>query len=159
MKWTFAICLLFAFSACNKVGTTLPELNYVSVDGRTISQEQLKDKVLVINIWATWCGSCLKEIPALNRLKDKYANQNVLFLAFSDEPASQIKRVIDNYPFNYVQIANASSFIMKVKTRMVKTYPQNIVVNTKGEIVYERTEGDSDIYSELDNEIDQLLNQ
>ena len=45
----------------------------------------LEGEALVINLWATWCGPCIREIPKLNKLVEKYQDQGVRFLAFTDE--------------------------------------------------------------------------
>ncbi|MFY0643245.1 MAG: TlpA family protein disulfide reductase [Bacteroidia bacterium] len=158
MKWIFYLLTVLFVSACSQVGKQLPEFNYTSIDGELISSSGIENRPIVINVWATWCGSCLQEIPALNRLKDKYKDSDVVFLAFSDEPKSTIEYVLDRYEFNYTQVPNAGTFIRKIKTRFVKTYPQNIVVNRKGEIVFEITEGNTDIYKDLDRELSKLQN-
>lgn len=40
-----------------------------------------RNKTILINFWATWCGPCRKEIPLLNTLKEKYATEDVLFFS------------------------------------------------------------------------------
>lgn len=45
-----------------------------------------KGKVVIINYWATWCAPCRAEIPDLNRLQAKYADDGLVILSISDEP-------------------------------------------------------------------------
>ncbi len=47
-------------------------------------------ETIVINLWATWCAPCQKEIPRLNKLLQKYENENTLFLAITDEKETDV---------------------------------------------------------------------
>ena len=61
---------------------TLPEAGAKSL-------ADYRGSVVLINFWATWCGPCRREMPALNRLADRYRKQglSVLGIALDDDPA------------------------------------------------------------------------
>jgi thiol-disulfide isomerase/thioredoxin len=64
-------------------------------------------KGILINRWATWCGPCIQEIPDLNLLVDKYAEQGFIFLAVSDEADAFVNDWIakrENFEFKYKMI-------------------------------------------------------
>jgi thiol-disulfide isomerase/thioredoxin len=46
----------------------LPSLTFKDAAGKEISTQSLKGKPVLINLWATWCGPCIAELPALNKL-------------------------------------------------------------------------------------------
>ena len=130
MKIVAFLFSLVIFASCSNTGKTIASFSYTTIDGTTIHSEELKGKIVVINIWATWCGMCIKEIPELNRLKEKYKNDSaVVFIAFSDEESEKVKATLLRFPFNYSQIVNAESYTSKLKTRLVKTYPQNLILD------------------------------
>lgn len=52
--------------------------------------DEADDSTLVINLWATWCGPCQKEIPLLNGLVDKYEDGHTLFLSVTDESERKV---------------------------------------------------------------------
>ena len=55
--------------------------------GSTISRSALKGKVVVVDFWATWCGPCVAELPAMKKLYEKFHGQGVEFLGVSlDQP-------------------------------------------------------------------------
>lgn len=55
----------------------MPQLSLKDFDGKAIQSDQFKGNVLVLDFWATWCGPCIAEIPAFNRLQDKYAGKGL----------------------------------------------------------------------------------
>lgn len=57
------------------------EISFRSADGKVVGMNDLKGKTVFINFWATWCGPCIVEMPSINRLHQKLAdNKDVVFL-------------------------------------------------------------------------------
>jgi len=77
------------FSGANK---SAPDLAFVAADGSTHRISEYRGKVVVVNLWATWCDSCRAEMPGLERLRETYGKDGVVVVAISDEaPAQQNK--------------------------------------------------------------------
>lgn len=55
------------------------------LEGRTISFETFRGRPIFLNLWATWCGPCLSELPAIERLASNPRLKKVAFLAVSTE--------------------------------------------------------------------------
>ncbi|MCY1521221.1 Thiol-disulfide oxidoreductase ResA [compost metagenome] len=63
-----------------------PAADFAALDaqGQTVSLSSLKGKVIYVDLWATWCGPCMKEMPAFEQLKQEYAtNKDVVFISLS----------------------------------------------------------------------------
>lgn len=62
-----------------------PELNGITdLNGKPIDLELLKGKVVILDFWATWCVPCMKEMPLLQKVYDKYkGNSNVVFMVIN----------------------------------------------------------------------------
>jgi thiol-disulfide isomerase/thioredoxin len=52
----------------SKKGQALPAISVAGPDGKPLALASLKGKPVLLNLWATWCGPCVKELPALDRL-------------------------------------------------------------------------------------------
>ena len=62
---------------------TVPEIGFKDALGRTRTLTDHRGKVIILNIWATWCPPCREEMPALDRLQSKLDTQSVMVVALS----------------------------------------------------------------------------
>ncbi|MEO6346827.1 MAG: TlpA disulfide reductase family protein [Aquaticitalea sp.] len=60
---------------------------YENYKGGTTSLSDLKGKYVYVDVWATWCGPCKKEIPSLKKLEDDFAGKNIQFVSISVDDA------------------------------------------------------------------------
>ena len=58
-----------------------PDLEMAGADGGSIRLSQLKGNVILLNVWATWCGPCRLELPIIQRMYDRYSDRNFVVLA------------------------------------------------------------------------------
>ena len=58
--------------------------------GRSQALGQFQGRLLVLNFWATWCGPCREEMPAFNRLHERWRERGVAFVGVSAEPVDQV---------------------------------------------------------------------
>lgn len=118
---TFALALLVAFSVAvaaeaekpPKLGEFIPasppqpapELSFTDLDGKTASLADFKDKLLVLNLWATWCGPCLEEMPALEQLQVNLPDKLVVIAVSEDRGGAKVvKPFLDKLGLKKVKI-------------------------------------------------------
>jgi thiol-disulfide isomerase/thioredoxin len=76
---------------------TLPDTS-----GRMISMKDFKGKVIVIDVWATWCGPCKGEMPFMKAIEEEYKNNNqIVFMGISLDKAKDKEKWI-----NYIRKEN-----------------------------------------------------
>ncbi len=61
--------------------------NYENFDGSTTSLSDLKGKYVYVDVWATWCGPCKREIPSLKKVEAQYHDKNIAFVSISVDDA------------------------------------------------------------------------
>jgi thiol-disulfide isomerase/thioredoxin len=62
---------------------TVPTLQFLDEDGESLSLEKFRGRVVVLNLWATWCSPCLEEMPTLDRLQQQLKPLGVVVVALS----------------------------------------------------------------------------
>ncbi|MGQ0556554.1 MAG: TlpA family protein disulfide reductase [Nitrospiraceae bacterium] len=62
-----------------------PGFVLTTIEGRTIESSQLRGHIVLVNFWATWCGPCKEEMPALKRLKEHFAGKSFELLAVTTD--------------------------------------------------------------------------
>jgi len=67
----------------HKTPATVPELRFTDGDGQTHTLADFRGKVVLLNVWATWCGPCRTEMPTLDRLQAQLGGPDFEVVALS----------------------------------------------------------------------------
>jgi thiol-disulfide isomerase/thioredoxin len=75
----------------------LPPLTFQTMEGQETTLADFAGKVVVLNLWATWCAPCREEMPSLDRLQAMFADRDVVVLALSVDRAGpeRVKQFLD----------------------------------------------------------------
>ncbi len=74
-------------------GDIAVDFTAVDLNGKKVALSSLKGKIIYVDMWATWCGPCLAEMPKLEEVKAKYKdNPNVVFLSLSIDDDNQLDK-------------------------------------------------------------------
>ena len=74
-----------AAASCHDDKDCLPEFTATTIDGRTITRADFAGKTVLVNFWATWCGPCVKELPALQHTFEKLGGEGFVILAIAQD--------------------------------------------------------------------------
>lgn len=151
--------LIFILCTFSLSAQSITHLRLKTVDNKRFEIKEYLDKgPIVIAFWATWCKPCRKELPAIQKVYEKYKDQGLTILAISiDSPRSlsKVKTFVksSNLPYEFLIDPNGEQ-----STKLqVKDIPYTLLANKFGEIVYTHRgyrEGDE---KELDVKIGDLL--
>ena len=107
------------------------------VDGSTFKLDDQKGKVVLFNLWATWCGPCRQEMPDLIELQDKYRDQGfeIVGLNADDESPEEINPFVEKMKLNY-KIGWSDEAMMKEFMRIsnVAAIPQSFLIDRTGHL-------------------------
>lgn len=129
-------------------GKASPEFNdYENYDGTKTSLKDLKGKYVYVDVWATWCGPCKKEIPSLKKLEKQYHGKNIQFVSLSvdddrshggswDKAKETWKAMIKDKSLGGIQLFAPkgwqSEFVTSYK---IQGIPRFIIIDPDGKIV------------------------
>ncbi len=84
-------------------GKPAAEFELPSLDGHILRRADFKDKVLLVNFWATWCHPCLIEIPWFIEFQKKYGPQGleVIGISLDEEGPQVVKKFVDEQQMTY----------------------------------------------------------
>jgi thiol-disulfide isomerase/thioredoxin len=113
--------------------------NYENNDGTTTSLDDLKGKYLYLDIWATWCGPCIAEIPSLKKLEKEFHGKNIEFVSISIDRMKdheKWKKMIVDKELKGIQLFADSNWESQfIKDYMIKGIPRFILIDPQGNII------------------------
>jgi thiol-disulfide isomerase/thioredoxin len=113
-----------------------------------------KGEVVLVNVWATWCGHCLAEMPKLEHLYQEHKNQGLMVFGLSDEDPATQRKGLAQVPVTYPLLTYDDQ--IPGLYRYVAGYPTTFVIDRRG-ILQPAISGDQSL-EKLDNAIVTLLN-
>src|SRR5882672_9638976 len=111
-----------------------PALGINDLDGKPISLDEFKGKIVLLNFWATWCGPCRAEIPDLIELQNKYKDQlTIIALATDEDEPAEVKKFAQKAGINY-RVGMATD-PLRVKYGGIPALPTSFILDTQGRVV------------------------
>jgi len=90
-----------------------PSFSASDINGKVYKMDDLRGKIVVVNLWFVGCPNCVEEISQLNAIVRQYKNNpNVIFLGFAASSEDQLKPFLAKYPFSYIIFPNAQMIII-----------------------------------------------
>lgn len=123
--------------AAAKAGAPAINFTYPDVNGKMTSLSDFKGKVVLVDVWATWCGPCKVEIPSLKKLEEELRGNDIVFMSVSVDVEKDKQKWLDfvkseNLPG--VQLF-AAGWTDIAKFYEIKGIPRFMVFDKKGNIV------------------------
>ncbi|SMD32339.1 Thiol-disulfide isomerase or thioredoxin [Reichenbachiella faecimaris] len=112
---------------------------YQSINGETVTLKDLRGKYLYVDVWATWCGPCLREIPSLKSLENDYHDARIEFVSISIDVQKDFEKwqqMIADKELKGVQLFADSDWQSEfVKAYAIDGIPRFIIIDPEGNIV------------------------
>lgn len=106
------------------------------VNGEEFTLSEQEDKVVLLNIWATWCAPCHEETPDLVELYNKYKDQGLIVLGVSidKQGESVVKPFMEKYDVNYPVVIDDGTIMDKYGPTM--SIPTTYIIGRDGNLDY-----------------------
>jgi peroxiredoxin len=104
-------------------------------DGKPVSSDQFKGKVVVLDFWATWCTPCKAEIPGYIELQRKYGADGLVFIGVSVDQDGElvVKKFIKDHGINYTVVLAGDSDIQSAYGD-ISVIPTTFIIDRQGQI-------------------------
>ena len=117
-----------------KEGVAAPDFTGELMDGTSITLSELQGKPVIINFWATWCGPCVKEMPAFERLKDDFGDKIGIIAVNCGDDAGTVKDFVEENGYTFpVVLDEEYSISMLYPTNSI---PYTVVVDAEGRVTH-----------------------
>lgn len=115
------------------------------LDGRETTLESYRGEVLFINLWASWCTPCVRELGSIERLRERLGDTEVRFLIVAAEGERPVRRFLRRYRYDlpfYLEISRipATFGLRGLPTSWVVDHDGRIVLVRHGEAVWDTDE-------------------
>ena len=125
------------------VGSRVPAYSAPDLDGNAVSLASLRGKVVVLNVWATWCAPCRAEMPALERLYQELGDEGLEVVAVSVDaplgsfsgpgrPGGDVRAFVEQYGLTFRVLHDRKGWIEDLL--LVPGLPTTFVIDRDGRI-------------------------
>jgi peroxiredoxin len=134
----------------------LPDFSLAKLNGQTLRSEELKDEIVVLDFWATWCENCIREIPEFNKLEKEYSSREVKVIGIAVQSgwANDIQKFAKQYKMNYTVLVGNDDTVSDFG---VISFPNTYVIGP-GWKIYKKYSGVSETKAaDIRRDIETLL--
>ncbi len=126
-------CLVF-FLSCGGKSPKASGLSFrlPTLDGDTVSFDDFKGKVVLLDFWATWCPPCRAYIPYLIEFHNKYSNQGLVVIGISNDDIGAMKSFKTSQQIPYLLLVSDNETL---KRYGITAIPTTYVFDRKGKFV------------------------
>lgn len=158
----FVLC---GFIACGdssapkkKEGKLAPDFSLTSLDGKKLSRDALKGKVVILDFWATWCPPCRAAIPHLVELHKKYRDQGLVIIGISLDRGGkdEVADFAERNHIDYDLVMGVNNAILK-DFGAVSSIPTIIVLNQQAEITFKSVGYNAEIAKNIEEKVVESL--
>lgn len=124
-------------TAATDIGATVPDVELAGLDGSRHRLSEFRGRRVLVNFWATWCGPCLKEMPALAQAQANADEKRAIVLGIAMDDPGRVKAFLAQRPVNYpILIGRLASPSTTVQLGNVgELLPYSVLLDENGRVL------------------------
>lgn len=116
-------------------GATFPDLALVGFDGELTSTRAFRGRTLVLNVWASWCAACRKEMASLQRLSEMLDRENVGVIGVSvDSDLFRAREYVRANALSFARFVDPDMRLLR-QVAQIETLPTTFVIGPDGRLL------------------------
>ncbi len=130
-------------------GAEAPEFTAATMDGTPVSLDDYRGKVVLLNIWATWCGPCREEMPSMQRLREELDDPDFKVVAVSVDadrgvlgylgrPGGDVQKFVDDLGLTFEILRDPSGDVGEIY--QTTGLPETFLIGRDG-VIYRKVTG------------------
>ncbi len=133
-----------AISKRTAIGANAREFVQDDVDGKPVALSSFKGKYILLDFWASWCGPCRKENPAIVKAFNQFKNKNFTILGVSlDNKKEPWLNAIQNDKLEWTQVSDLKYWKNEAAELYgIRSIPQNFLLDPSGKIIAKNLSGE-----------------
>jgi thiol-disulfide isomerase/thioredoxin len=132
---------LYKIESVEKAGGKKVAPNFTwTENGKTMSLKDLKGNVVLVNLWATWCGPCIREMPALSKISNDLKDKNFKMLGmnvFQQEGSKKVEDFLKTNPVSYTILDGNNDVVQafsEANGTVIDAVPTTFIIDKDGKI-------------------------
>jgi thiol-disulfide isomerase/thioredoxin len=119
-----------------RVGDIAPDITITDYISNIPKDKSFKNKFILLEFWATWCGTCLQEVPNLNKFQENFkSKKDFVFVSITDEKPEKVLKTLKRISFNSMVVSDQTK---KTHKNFIETkegsfsLPTTVLIDNKG---------------------------
>lgn len=116
-------------------GENLPDFTITCLDGSSFTLSEQRGRVVVINLWATWCTPCVKELPGFDRLRAEHPEELTVLAVHTPPVTADVAEYLSGFSYS-IPFAVDEDGSLSAALNAADVLPQTVILSPEGVVTY-----------------------
>lgn len=112
----------------------IPDFELTLLDGETVSFEDYRGKKVLLNFWATWCGPCVGEMPAFQKLAEEYPDELIILAVNCGEDQATVQTFAEDNGYTFPIVMDTEG-VIQAMFGGITSIPVTVIIDEEGYLV------------------------
>lgn len=125
-----------------RVGDVVPDFAFTDLDGKSHRFSEFRGKYVLLDFWGTWCGSCRKELPDLEKAYQQFRSRGFVIMGMGDDKETEkARKVVSDAGVTYPQSSGETGNDLVYKRFRIDRFPTKVLLNPEGKVIASDSDG------------------